>query len=231
MTDNKQNARKQAQRRARQRKQRNRRIALTACLMIAVMVASIGGTLAWLTDQTAPVVNTFTSSNIDITLTETGATTSDDGQQNKSFQMVPGKPIDKDPVVTVENGSEDCWLFVKVEESTNLDQFIDYTMASGWTHLNNTTNVYYRKVSASTQDQSFSIIGYNVPNDDDTTTFVENKVLVKNTVTKANMDALEAGTAESPTLTFTAYAVQYYGFEDDVAGAWTRAQALQTTNP
>ena len=71
MTDNKQNARKQAQRRARQRKQRNRRIALTACLMIAVMVASIGGTLAWLTDQTGPVTNTFTAGNIDITLDET----------------------------------------------------------------------------------------------------------------------------------------------------------------
>ena len=58
-----------AQRRARQRKQRNRRIAMTVALVLVVALASIGGTIAWLTDKTDPVVNTFTTADVDIDLT------------------------------------------------------------------------------------------------------------------------------------------------------------------
>ena len=31
--------------------------------------------------------------------------------------MIPGKTLAKDPMVTVEAGSEACYLFVKVEET------------------------------------------------------------------------------------------------------------------
>ena len=58
-----------AQRRARQRKQRNRRIAMTVALVLVVALASIGGTIAWLTATTGSVVNTFTVGNVDISLT------------------------------------------------------------------------------------------------------------------------------------------------------------------
>ena len=109
---------KNRSRRARQR--RNRRILMTVCLLALVMVVSVGATIAWLTDTTDPVTNTFTVGNIDITLAET----------KTDFKMVPGNTIDKDPKVTVVGGSEDCWLFVKVEESDNLDDFITYTVDS-----------------------------------------------------------------------------------------------------
>ena len=45
------------------------------------LCCAIGGTLAWLTDKTDPVVNTFTVGNVDITLAETT------GQE---YKMVPG---------------------------------------------------------------------------------------------------------------------------------------------
>lgn len=194
-----------SKRRARQRKQRNRRIAMTLCLMLVVCVASIGGTLAWLTSTTAPVVNTFTPSDINITLTET----------KSNFKMVPGTTIDKDPVVTVEANSEACWLFVKVEESTNLSQYIEYSVITGedgWTALTGVNGVYYREVAASTDDQSFRIL-------------TNDKVTVKEGVTKSMMETLKATTSplpEQPTLTFTAYAVQ----KDNVltvADAWAKA--------
>lgn len=201
-----------AQRRARQRKQRNRRIAMTVALVLVVALASIGGTIAWLTDSTDEVTNTFTASNIDITLSES---------ENLNLKMVPGGTITKDPKVTVTAGSEDCWLFVKIEESTNLDDFITYTVDNGWTELTGVTGVtgvYYRKVAASAADQEFNVL-------------TNNQVTVKNTVTKTMMEELGKDNATQPTLTFTAYAVQSASLKDangkavtDPAIAWTLAQ-------
>ena len=172
---------------------------LVACLCVALAVLTIAGTtLAYLTSKTEAVVNTFTVGNIDITLTET----------TTDYKMVPGSTIAKDPKVTVKAGSEDCWLFVKVEESTNLDDFITYTIDSDWTALTGVDGVYYREVTAATADTEFVVL-------------TNNQVTVKDTVTKTMMDEITKGTAGNPTLTFTAYAVQKAGFEDNVTGAWT----------
>ena len=107
------------------------------------------GAIAWLTDQTQEVKNTFTVGNIDIELAETA----DD------FKMVPGNDIAKDPVVTVKAGSEDCWLFVKIDESANLADFIAYEVADGWTALEGEDGVYYREVAAAEEDAAFSVAG------------------------------------------------------------------------
>ena len=172
---------------------------LVACLCVALAVLTIAGTtLAYLTATTESVTNTFTVGNIDITLAET----------KTDFKMVPGCSIEKDPKVTVKAGSEACWLFVKVEESTNLDDFITYTIDSDWTALTGVDGVYYREVDAATTDTSFNVL-------------TNNQVTVKDTVTKTMMDEITKGTAGNPTLTFTAYAVQKAGFEDNVTGAWT----------
>lgn len=170
-----------------------KKIALSIAAIALVICCAVGGTLAWLTDQTGPVTNTFTVGNIDITLAET---------TGSEYKMIPGNTIGKDPKVTVVAGSEACWLFVKVEESTNFDTFLTYTIATGWTALTGVNGVYYREVDASTTDQAFAVLA-------------DDQVTVKNTVTKANMDGLTSSTL--PTLTFTAYAVQ----EDNIADAAT----------
>ena len=170
---------------------------LVACLCVALAVLTIAGTtLAYLTSKTDAVVNTFTVGNIDITLAET----------KSDFKMVPGCPIEKDPVVTVRANSEACWLFVKVEKSTNLDNFITYTIDSGWTALTGVDGVYYREVSAVAADTDYAVLK-------------DNRVTVKDTVTKPMMDAITKGTDTNPTLTFTAYAIQKAGFTT-VADAW-----------
>lgn len=154
---------------------------LALVLALTLLVAGVvGGTLAWLTDQTAEVKNTFTVGDINIDLTET----------TTDYKMVPGNTIAKDPTVTVKANSEACWLFVKVTESENLNNFITYTIANGWTKLQD--GVYYREVPASAADQTFSVLAGNT-------------VTVKSDVTKT---MLETAKTDAPTLTFQAYAIQ-----------------------
>lgn len=182
-------------------------LVMAACLAL-VAVVSIGGTIAWLTATTAPVTNTFTVGDINITLAET----------TTDYKMVPGNTINKDPKVTVKANSEACWLFVKVEESSNLGSFIGYTIADDWVQLKDKNNtdvkgVYYREVSAVTADTAFSVLK-------------DDRVTVKDDVTKAMMNSLTDTTR--PTLTFTAYAVQ----KDNVttaADAWEKL--FPPTNP
>lgn len=154
---------------------------LALVLALTLLVAGIvGGTLAWLTDQTAEVKNTFTVGDINIGLTET----------TTDYKMVPGNTIAKDPTVIVKAESEACWLFVKVTESTNLKDFITYAIAEGWTELQD--GVYYREVSASAADQPFSVLKGDA-------------VTVKSDVTRT---MLETAKTDAPTLTFQAYAIQ-----------------------
>ncbi len=156
---------------------------LALVLALTLLVAGVvGGTLAWLTDQTAEVKNTFTVGDINIGLTETTA----------DYKMVPGNTIAKDPTVTVKANSEACWLFVKVTESANLDDFITYAIAEGWTALPGVDGVYYREVPASAADQTFSVLAGDA-------------VTVKSDVTRT---MLETAKTDAPTLTFKAYAIQ-----------------------
>lgn len=61
---------------------KKRTLALLVALVL-VVGCIIGGTLAWLTAKTDAVVNTFTTSDIDVTLTET----------EEEYKMVPGYTI------------------------------------------------------------------------------------------------------------------------------------------
>lgn len=181
-----------------------KKIAVAVSLLL-VLALSIGGTIAWLTDKTDPVVNTFTVGDINITLAET----------KTNFKMVPGNTIEKDPKVTVKAGSEACWLFVKVEKSNNLDSYITYGIAQGWTQLSGVDGVYYREVPATTVDEAFAVL-------------TNDQVMVKENVTKTMMNDLQKEDATQPTLTFTAYAVQ----KDNIAtaaDAW--AKVSTTSNP
>lgn len=166
-----------------------------------VLCFAIGGTLAWLVAKTDPVINTFTYGDINIALSET---------TGKKYKMIPGNDITKDPKVTVEAGSEACWLFVKVEKSGNFDTFMTYAIAEGWTQLKKnaegvaiTDLIYYREVTATTTDMDFHVLA-------------NDSVLVRDDVTK---DMLNADDFNEPTLTFTAYAVQKDGFAT-AADAW-----------
>lgn len=163
-----------------------------------VLCCAVGGTLAWLSDKTDPVENTFTVGDINITLTESAGL---------DLKMVPGNTITKDPKVTVKSGSEASWLFVKVEKSANFDSFMTYEMADGWTALTGADGVYYREVAASEADTSFDVLKGN-------------RVTVKDVVTKEQLQEVKPA-ANQPTLTFTAYAVQRDNIDNEAA-AWAK---------
>lgn len=178
---------------------------LALFLALALVLGGvIGGTMAWLTDKTPEIVNTFTDSDIEITLTETGAE-----NNANSYKMVPGYTISKDPKVTVETGSEKCYLFVKLEESANFNSFLTYEIADGWTSLVGVDNVYYRIVDTAEMGTAYSVLK-------------DDQVMVQGTVTKKMMNALTEQTY--PKLTVTAYASQFNKTATesfDVNTAWT----------
>ena len=187
-----------------------KKITITIICAVLSCVCLIGTTFAWLTAKTDPITNTFTVGDINITLKETKGTEVTGGRQ---FKMLPGNDIDKDPTVTVKAGSEACWLFVKIDKSANFGTYMTYTVdttAGNWTLYSETTTevVYYREVAATDIDLPFEIIKGN-------------KVTVLSSVTK---DMLEAAKTNAPTITFTAYAVQYHDDKIDTADeAWAIA--------
>ena len=175
---------------------------LSIVAVVLVLCCAIGGTLAWLTAKSDVVTNTFTPSNIKIELKET---------TGAQYKMVPGYTIEKDPAAKVLAGSEECWLFVKIEKSGNFDQYLTYEPANGWEPVAEETNVYARKVTTAEIGTAYSVL-------------LNNQVTVKSDVTEAMMEGLN--TANYPTLTITAYASQLYksaGVELTAAEAWANA--------
>ena len=187
-------------------------VKIVAVLLVAVLLVggTVGGTLAWLVSKPNSVVNTFTFGDINAQLTETTGAT---------YKIVPGNNITKDPKVTVLANSEACWLFVKIEEAnwpkfTESDQTtrkVTYEVVDDWIALTDVPGVYYREVPASTTNTDFYVLK-------------NNQVTVSNTLTKEEVSTITTST--SPTLTFTAYAVQ----KDHVADAATAWGIANPTN-
>ncbi len=171
--------------------------------MVLVVVGVAAGTLAWLTAKSDTVTNTFTTSDIKVKLEET----------KNNFKMIPGYDIQKDPKATVLAGSEECFLFVKLEKSANFDDFMTYEMADGWTALTGVDGVYYREVKSVNIGTAYSVLK-------------DNKVTVKGEVTKAMMEGLSANTL--PTLTITAYASQLH---KNATTEFSAAEAWENVNP
>ena len=159
------------------------KLVVTMLAVTLLIGCAIGGTVAWLTAKTEAVVNTFTYGDINITLSET---------TGNDYKIIPGVDINKDPKVTVKANSEDCWLFVKVEEEgTFVANKVTYSIADGWTKGDGTkipSDVYYRSVTASNADQPFGVLS-------------DDKITVSEELTKAEINNLN-GAAKTPKLTF-----------------------------
>ena len=76
----------------------------------------VGSTLAYLSDTTDVVENTFTVGKVEISLDETDNDnlSGDRVTENEYTNMIPGTTYTKDPTVHVTNDSEDCYVFVKI---------------------------------------------------------------------------------------------------------------------
>ncbi|MBU5453645.1 hypothetical protein KQI10_10750 [Pseudoflavonifractor sp. MSJ-30] len=196
---------------------RKKTLALVLALTL-IVVGVVSGTLAWLTAKSDTVVNTFTTSDIEVKLEETKGTSVTGG---KEFKMIPGYELEKDPKAWVVAGSEDCFLFVKLDWANNTytsdettKSYLDWTIADGWELVPGETNVYYRTV---TSEQMSADNGAN----NAFPVLKDNKVTVSGDITKEQMNAFT--TATLPKLTITAYASQLYksaGVGFTAAEAW-----------
>lgn len=132
-------------------KTKNKALLLALCA-VSLVTASVFGTMAYLTDDKM-VTNTFTVGSVAITMDEAKVDT--DGKPvpnanrvtDNSYKLLPGHEYTKDPTIHVDANSEDCYLFVKVEDGiANIEadgsKVADQMAAKGWKLVKDQTNVY-----------------------------------------------------------------------------------------
>lgn len=201
-------------------------LVMTLCAVLLV-ATTVLGTMAYLTSE-ASVVNTFTVGKVEITLDEakvnpdgTPVTPAARTDAGNVYHLIPGKTYPKDPIIHVDAASEDCYLFVKVENgiadyevaaaSGTIAQQIT-SPANGWTALTGVDNVYYQNYTKNQADKDFEV-------------FAEFKV-DGNANNVTGWDTI----ATNAKITVTGYAVQKEGF-DTAAAAWTATFGAATPNP
>lgn len=190
--------------------------AVVLLLAVVLLIGCVaGGTLAYLMTKSETVTNTFVAGAIgDLTLTE---------NTGDSYIVIPGVDITKAPVVTFNGNNVDAYVFVKVEGSDwtesngtfslGTDQEMTWTIAEGWTKLENIAGVYYREVAVDTDiENTAKTEMYGIIKD--------NKITVSSEITKNNIGDY------TKSLTFAAYAIQQDAFAD-AAAAWNVAKDAQ----
>ena len=189
-----------------------KKVLLLALCAVLLVGATIAGTVAYLTSTTTEVKNTFTAGNVKITLDEAPVDANGkklDGVRvtANSYKLLPGHEYDKDPTIHVDANSEDCWLFVKVENSIadiEAEETIAKQLAdNGWTPVSGETNVYAYSRAASAGEDIDVFKSFKIKGD------ITNDVL-----------AAYAG----KTIEVTGYAVQKDGFAS-ATDAWAKAPA------
>ena len=108
---------------------------LTILAVIAILAVASFATLAYLTDSTGAVTNTFTVGDLDIELTET---------YTQNSKIYPGATISKTPVVTVLANSEPSFLYVMVDNQLSPHGVLNI-LSANWESINvNGTKTIYR---------------------------------------------------------------------------------------
>ena len=112
-----------------------------ACILLIGI--GVGGTLAWLVDDSETVTNTFTVGDINISLAETTGT---------DYKIVPGTSSPKDPKLTVAVKSEKCYVYACVENNVKLDGVVVATpdiSSTDWVAIGTSGNkTVYRYMGA-----------------------------------------------------------------------------------
>lgn len=200
-------------------KARNKILLLALC-MAALIAVSVLGTMAYLT-STDTVTNTFTVGKVAITLDEAKvndagvAVTPAERVKANSYKLMPGHSYTKDPTVHVTDGSENCYIFVKVENGiSDIEASGDTTIAAqltakGWKAVDGITGVY---VYAGTEEGATK---KDLAAGSSAVVFDSFKIA----------DTADIARKAGSTIKITAYAIQADGFADKTpAQIWTAAK-------
>ena len=189
-------------------------------------LALVGGTVAWLTAQTPQVENVFTVSKVDVLLEESRA----------EYTMIPGWTVDKDPTALVLPESEDCYLFLHVEQTGggvtvgektySFSDFLVYQLERSWLALDVAAypGVYYKVIDHPDQKgvPHKILTGGSYTDPEGTVyTWASDQLLTKPEVTRQMMEAVKG---DLPTLSFTLYGVQLWKTNKPASGEGTDGQ-------
>ena len=186
---------------------------LVLCAVLLV-VASVMGTLAYLQMQTGTVKNTFTVGKVEITLKEYGlnadytANMNDKVDKLENITLVPGRTIGKNPFITVAQGSEKCYLFVKLVNNIPAAYGEINGFTGNWAVIDEANHIYAYTGALATN-------GVIDASENAKTVDVFTSFTCKSNVTAYNGETNLA-------IEITAYAVQAEGF-NSAAEAWTAA--------
>lgn len=195
-------------------KTKNKALLLALCA-VSLVTASVFGTMAYLTDSKT-VTNTFTVGSVAITMDETDvdrSTPNADRDTENHYKLLPGQTYTKDPTIHVGADSEECFLFVKVENGiAGIEKAGSTTVASqmatkGWKPVEGNVYVYVGK----TDEPAVVTKNATIP-------------VFDNITIDGSIDGTELAKYKDKTITVTAYAVQKAGFETkSAAEIWTAA--------
>lgn len=169
---------------------KSKSIIITASLVIVLAIV-IGTTYAWLSSKTTLLSNTFTYGDINISIIESDTNDEDGDSSTNSYVIMPGANITKDTKVIVESGSEDCYLFIKINKANDFDKYMTYSVEDKWIKLDGYEDVFYIEVDKKIEDQTFKVLKDDV-------------IKVNSELTYADINDIEI----YPTMTISAYAVQ-----------------------
>ena len=112
-----------------------------ALSMVLVAAIAVTGTLAFLTDESDPLVNRFTFGNTEVEIAEPkwDAALAENGVDG-AMKVVPGQTVDKDPTITVK-GSEEVYVYAYVNNALSKYVTIGATGAN-WTPVVGLTGLY-----------------------------------------------------------------------------------------
>ena len=219
----------QGRRRARpERKNMKKKLLIMSVAMVLVCAFAVGMTIAYLT-STDEVVNTFTVGNVRIKLDEAAANPDGslvpnaDRVKANSYKLIPGHTYNKDPMVTVLQGSESSYIKMTVTftKAAELDAIFAPTGADLTSIFNgyDSTNWIYK---GNTEDTTANTRTYEfwykeavaAPTADVALDALFDSITVPGTITNTQL-----ATIEGMTITVNAYAIQADGFATAEA-AW-----------
>lgn len=203
---------------------RSKKTWLIAACIALVLAVSVVGTIAYLTDITGPVANTFTMGKLlddpdNFVLKEHKAAAGKDGVytldttkevDTNTYTVLPGVDLPKDPFVrTTETLKLDAYVFVEVVDGTGTN--LHFTVDSeNWTELSGKTGPNGGKVYAMKANNGIAEADASLG---PITILTENKITVDNAA------ITDAAAQFGGTVTFYGYMIQAGGFTDYNA-AW-----------
>ena len=143
------------------------KLRIVSAMLAVIAVFAVSPTLAWLSVTSKPVVNYFSGGAIAIILDEApvdedGKATGGDRVQENHYKYMAGAVLDKDPTVTVLANSEDCYVYVCVDNELPGTLFSIDINTAAWTLIYTSGSMtvyrYAVSVSSSTVDQALTPI-------------------------------------------------------------------------